>query len=194
MSIRNICFATAMALLLCGCASVKDVQEYSGTMEPGDGVLAIVINSDISFQNLRLIRPHDAFSAIAARYVPSGRTVRFVEMPAGEYQWVRVDVSENGYMRYWIPLDNDKEQRYHFTIKPGVINYPGDFEVGTDSRSFENRYYIQLIDRSAMLLEELHPEQRKMLDTTGWIYTGPGSDEFPGYFQSLVAAQKGKQP
>lgn len=182
------------ALCLSGCASVQDIQDYTGTIAPGDGVLVIVINSDISFQDLRLTRPHDAFSAIAARSVPSGRTVRFVEMPAGEYQWVRVDVSDNGYMRYWIPLDKDKEQRYYFTIKPGVINYPGDFEVGTDSRSFDDSYFIQLIDRSAMLLEELHPEQRRMLDTTGWIYTGPGSDEFPGYFQSLVIAQKGKLP
>lgn len=192
MKIRNLCFAVAMASLLCACASVKDVEDYDGTIAPGHGVLAIVINSDTWFEDLRLTRPHDAFAAIAASNVTKGRSVRFVELPAGEYEWARIDLNTGGYMHEWIPLDAKKQDRYRFTVKAGVINYPGDFVVGSDSR-YWGRYYIQLIDRSAMFLTDLTPDQKRMLDKSNWSYTGPGLDDFPGYFRNLVAVKE-QQP
>lgn len=182
----------AGSLCLTGCvASINEVENYSGALKPGDGVLVIAVNSDIWFQDLRLIRPNDdTFAAIAARNIGEGKSLRFVELPAGDYQWVKIDISDNGYVHRYVTLDDNKKQRFTFTVKPGVINYPGDFVVATSSNAFRTSYYIQLIDRSAMLLDDLTPDQKAMLDNLGWIYTGPGSDNFPAYLKFLTVKVK----
>lgn len=200
MSIRGLCLAAVMSLL-CSCASVKDVQDFTGTLAPGDGVLVVVVDTMVPFSDLRLTRPGDAFAAIAARDIPKGRSVRFIEVPAGEYQWAKVDLTNTAYGHYYVPLDKDKKVKYTFTVKPGVINYPGDLSIriDDDKQAFANanfyaainEYYIQLIDRNAMLLDDLTPDQAKMVQHLGLQYTGPGADTFADYYKSMVAARKG---
>jgi hypothetical protein len=192
MRVHCVVLLLASGFLLSSCASINEVENYSGKLEPGDGVLVIAVNSDVWFQDLRFIRPHDAFAAIAARNLPKGRSLHFVELPAGDYQWVKIDLSDNTYEHRWVALDDDKKQRFTFTVKPGVMNYPGDFVVATANNGYNTRYYIQLIDRSAMLLSDLGPDQKTMLDNLGWVYSGPGTDDFPAYLKSLKA--KVKQP
>ena len=197
MSIRNLCFAAVM-MSLCSCASVKDVQDFSGILAPGDGVLVVVVDTMLPFNDLRLTRPGDTFHAIAARDLQKGRSVRFIEVPAGEYQWTEVDLSNSG---YYVPLNRDKKLKYTFTVKPGVINYPGDLmiSVDEDKQIFASallygaihKYYVQLIDRNAMLLDDLTPDQAKMVRRLGLVYTGPGLDTFADYYKSVTSAHKG---
>lgn len=186
----------AAALLLSGCASVEDVQDYTGTLKPGDGVVAVVVDTMVPFANLRLIRPQDAVAAIAARDLPKGRTVRFVEVPAGEYQWARVDLSSYG---YYLMLDKNEKQRYTFTVKPGVINYPGDLVISVEVKQLvlrnryywpSTRYYVQQVDRNAMLLDDLTPEQAAMVDRLNLVYVGPGTDDFESYYRSILTSHK----
>ena len=179
----------AAALLLSGCASVEDVQDYTGTLKPGDGVVVVALDTMVPFADLRLIRPQDAFAAIAARNLPKGRTVRFVEVPAGEYQWAEVNLGYYGYMHYFLTLDRNEKQRYTFTVKPGVINYPGDLVIDV----YENQadgFYIQQIDRNAMLLDDLTPDQAAMVDRLSLIYVGPGTDDFESYYKSILTSKK----
>lgn len=189
------------ALFLSGCvASVHDVKNYSGTLAPGDGVLIVAVDTMVPFSDLRLTRPKDTFAAIAASDLPRGRSVRFIELPAGNYQWAKVDLNSSGYAQYYVPLDRNKKQRYAFTVKPGVINYPGDFVLMVDpNRLIWNqsylytavgKYYIQLIDRNAMLLDDLTPDQASMIERLGLVYTGPGTDDFQSYYKSLLASHK----
>jgi hypothetical protein len=188
-------------LLLSGCvASVHEVKDYSGTLAPGDGVLVVAVDTMVPFNDLRLTRPNDTFAAIAARDLPKGRSVRFIEVPAGDYQWAKVDLSSYGYENYYVALDRNDKQRFTFTVKAGIINYPGDFVLMVDpnklvwSQSFlytaVGRYYIQLIDRNAMLLDDLTPDQASMIERLGLVYTGPGTDDFQRYYNSLLASHK----
>lgn len=196
MSSSRIYPLLAAALLVSGCASVEDIQDYTGTLQPGDGVLVIAVDTMVPFADLRLIRQQDALAAIAARSLPKGRTVRFVEVPAGEYQWARVDLNAYG---YFLSLDRSEKQRYTFTVKPGVINYPGDLVISVDERQVvlrnryywpSTRYYIQQIDRNAMLLDDLTPDQAAMVDRLGLVYVGPGTDDFASYYKSILASHK----
>lgn len=196
--------AMAAVFLLTGCvASVSAVKDYSGKLAPGDGVLVVAVDTMLPFSDLRLIRPNDTFAAIAASNLQTGRSVRFIEVPAGEYQWAKIDLNDNGYVHYYVALDQNKKERYTFTVKPGVINYPGDFVVTIDENrkvwvkaylyQAINRYYIHQIDRTAMLLEDLSPDQATMVQRLGLVYTGPGNDDFLAYYNSLKSARKDAQ-
>lgn len=194
----------AISFLLLGCAitPINDVDNYSRPIKPGNGILVIAVDSMIPFSDLRLARPDDTFAAIATRLIPVGRTIRFVELPAGDYQWTTVDLG-SGWGHVYVALDRNKKEKYTFSVKPGVVNYPGDFIVTLDDSelaqfvyshyaSYEtvmrllNRYYMQLTDRDAMLMGDLSADQMQMVNRLGLVYTGPGSDEFPQYYKSLL--------
>lgn len=176
------------ALCLSGCAaSVDEVKDYHGKVAEGDGILAVSVDSTMDFAFLRITRPDDTFAAIVARNLEQGRSLRFVEVPAGQYQWVRVDITENGYWHSYVSLDENKKRRYTFTVRPGVINYPGDFVVENDPDDWDE-YHIQLIDRSALLLREMTPDQLQMAQRIGLRYVGPGNDEFLDRYKVLLAA------
>lgn len=176
------------ALGLSGCvASVDEVKDYHGKVADGDGILAVSVDSTMNFDYLRITRPDDTFAAIVARHLEQGRSLRFVEVPAGQYQWVRVDITDNSYWHSYVPLDENKKRRYTFTVKPGIINYPGDFVVENDPDDW-NKYHIQLIDRSALLLREMTPDQLQMAGRVGLRYVGPGDDEFLDQYKTLLAA------
>lgn len=198
-------FLMLFGLVLTGCASINDVEDYSGKMHPGNGILVVSVDTMIPFSDLRLIRPDDTFAAIAARNLPLGRSLRFVELPAGDYSWARVELGNDGYYEHYIALDKSKKERYTFTVKPGVVNYPGDFVVQLDEGDllklipaniagyqifdYLSGFYIQLIDRNAMLLQDLKPEQKGMIAKLGMVYVGPGMDSFSDYYKSIAGNQ-----
>jgi hypothetical protein len=203
MTSVKTCLALAAGLLLSGCAaSIQDVKDYEGSLAPGDGVLVVAVDTMVPFSDLRLIRPNDTFSAIAARTLPKGRSVRFIEVPAGDYEWAKADLG--GYQRYYLALDRNKKQRYTFTVKPGVINYPGDFVLMVDDSQVVwadayfygaiNSYYVRSIDRNAMLLDDLTPDQAKMVEHLGLVYTGPGTDDFETYYKALPSNSRKGAP
>ena len=208
MTIVKTCLALAGGLLLSGCAApIQDVKDYQGTLAPGDGVLVVAVDTMVPFSDLRLIRTNDTFSAIAARTLPKGRSVRFIEVPAGDYEWAKVDLNTYGDQQYYLPLDRNKKQRYTFTVKPGVINYPGDFVLMVDDSQVVwgdayfygyygaiDSYYIRLIDRNAMLMDDLTPDQAMMVEHLGLVYTGPGTDDFETYYKALLLSSHKRAP
>ena len=166
-------------------ASVGDVEDFHGNVAAGNGILAVSVDTSTGFDFLRITRPDDTFAAIIARHIQSGRSLRFVEVPAGEYRWARVDIVDVRYLHTYVELDRDKERRYTFTVKPGVINYPGDFVVENDLDNLD-RYHMQLVDRSALLLKAMTADQLQMAGRVGLQYVGPGSDDFLNQYKTLL--------
>src|ERR1700742_3626574 len=100
---RNLCLALAAGLLLSGCgATIQDVKDYEGTLAPGDAVLVVAVDTMVPFGDLRLIRPSNTFSTIVATDLHKGRSVRFIEVPAGDYQWATIDLNTR-YGHYFLP-------------------------------------------------------------------------------------------
>ncbi|MDE2236190.1 MAG: hypothetical protein KGK44_11690 [Gammaproteobacteria bacterium] len=170
-----------LSLLITGCAtSLENADNFTGKIPKGMGLLVVAVDSTVPLGDLRFKLPDDTFAAVAARHIHEGRTVHFVLLRAGNYLWTRVDVSLGYGMSGWIDLDEAHKEHFTFSIQPGVINYPGDFVV-----VYHSGYHIELIDRTAMMLQLLSVTQRKIIKNSRLIYTGPGNDIFYDYYEKL---------
>jgi dienelactone hydrolase len=196
--------------LAAGCSSVSDVQYAGQPIPKGKGILLVSVQSDVPVFALKLADVAGKSSDTAVIDLPQGHSVRAVILPAGDYQWTRIDLNEaNGYgldFTGWLDLTQFKDRSYHFSVKPGVVNYPGDLVIRVTNTvsqgglnlgelpnaaapprvTGDSRFYIDLIDRASItLISGLDPTQQEMGERLGIVYTGPGSDDFPAHFKSM---------
>lgn len=174
-------------VLFAGCvASVKDADQFSGTIPPGMGILVVTVDSTVEIPVLRLKRATDAFAAVAGRGIPAGRSLHFVLLPAGRYTWAQAQIPCNHMVTkfsapcYYLDFEMNDATRYTFDVKADTVNYPGDLEV-----IYSWGYQSELIDRTAMVLRDLNAAHGDIVRRFGFAYTGPGDDAFYDYYQSL---------
>lgn len=173
--------------MLTGCAaSVKDVDQFSGTIPPGMGILVVTVDSTVAIPVLRLKRATDTFAAVAGRGLPAGRSMHFVLLPAGRYTWAQAEIPCNHLVTkfsapcYYLDFEQNDTTRYTFDVKAGTVNYPGDLEI-----AYYWGYRTELIDRTAMAIRDLDASHGDTVHRFGFAYTGPGDDSFYNYYESL---------
>lgn len=195
---------------LFGCTSGRVVQNYNKSVQQGDGILLVVVDTQVPVSYLLLKRKDQVLTVTEISKFKKGRSVRFMELPAGTYEWTQVHLGQAGgsmgFMDYYLTMKDADRKYFTFTVKPGVTNYPGDFVINVKSLRWTDilaallggtlfnvghRYYLQLIDRDAMMQEMLTPPQRRMVKRLGMAYVGPGNDAFPAFYRSLTMQQGG---
>lgn len=179
----------------------QDADLHNARLKPNEGFLVVSVDTGVPFRSLRLRRPDEIFGDLVAQNQPVGRNVRMIVMPAGHYQWINVNLGTASWQRTYIWINTKQEEQYGFTLMAGKVNYPGDFVIQPIVSSglyktlmdvpnafvfFRGRYYIYLIDRFAMLYDELSPVQEQILKKYGLVYVGPGTDPFPGFYSYLL--------
>lgn len=205
---------TALILIflaaLAGCSSGQVIDNYAKPVAPGDGVLLVAVDTRVPINNLILKQQDKALSTTEVGSFTKGRSIKFVELPAGTYQWTKVDLGKfgNGFamVDYYLTMRPSAQKYFTFTVKPGVTSYPGDFVVNAKNPGWDiifsgreaeildrigDKYYLQLVDRDAMLLQTLSPEQQQMINRLGMVYAGPGQDDFPDFYKGLLVQQGG---
>ena len=116
------------------------------SVESGDGLLAVNINAPPFTSLVRIGKVGSVLGGVTLTSLDQWRTIRLVQIPAGEYRWTRVDLlGGGGYLRV------KDDPRYHFKVEPGVINYPGDLDVETVG----SRFHIGVPNRAARFLAAL---------------------------------------
>lgn len=154
-------------------------------LAPGQGYVAIAINSPSTFYTLKYKRPGEDSEHVAVEDIPVGRKVVFVPLPAGTYSWSRVEFGKLRYLDY-IQFRNKEvtsyvqfkgmEKALTFTVKAGVVNYPGDL-VLTRSDDLSS-YAVKTLSREATLIAGLNEEQRATVKKYGIVYSGVSEDHF----------------
>ena len=99
---------------------------------------------------------------------------------------------------------NDRGWDMHFSVRAGVVNYPGTL-VGSSATTNhlavvvpelnEHGFYTEPLlsyhfansDRAALELDAVDQQTREQIDALGLVYTGPGSDAFPASLKPLPA-------
>lgn len=174
--------AAILITLLSGCVSVKDdASRPPETLVPGQGMVVLVIDSDVSFQRLKFKRPGDVFETVAAMDVPSGRSVRFISLPPGSYYWDRIEFETSYNFSHYVDF-NDGSENLTFTVQAGKISYPGDLLI---HRASSGNYAVKELDHAAMVLSDINEQEKDLIAKYGIAYTGKGRDKFYEYYDSL---------
>ena len=141
-------------------------------LAPDQGLLLIAIDTDFNFDSLRIQREGSLSSEVINGIRP-GTTSQLYVATAGKYYFEHTSIASWEYR-----LGNDPE--FHFEVKAGVVNYPGDLifrKVGAwRSRRWLSNRGLRAMD----WIETTHPALRAI----PFEYSGIYPDPFPAFYRA----------
>jgi dipeptidyl aminopeptidase/acylaminoacyl peptidase len=178
------CGVLLLALLgLVGSAHTAEIQPGDKVqIKEGIGVLAIDFDAPQYANLLKIDRVGSLLGWVNVNHVHAGHNFRLFEIPAGEYRWSRIDL-----MSGWEYLRVRDDPRYRFRVLPGVINYPGTFEV-TNSVVW-GRYHFSVGNHMARVLATLDHDYAGTQAKFPVRYLG----ELPDPFAEFVRSELGER-
>jgi dipeptidyl aminopeptidase/acylaminoacyl peptidase len=160
-------------------ARAIDAHEFTAgdkvALKPGNGLVALDVTSAGDILSVEYNEARSAFGAAKLTGLGSGRNIRLIELPAGEYRWSRVNLPFNYYLR----VRNDA--RFHFIVVPGQITYAGSLAVQASGRA--GNYAMSVVNRSAQIMIDLDRAFPGMRAQFGMEYRGAFPDRFVPFAQ-----------
>lgn len=169
-----------LGLQLSGCGATKvsaQKQDTDKLTSNTQGYLLIGLVNNYSLDALYIWGEKDL--KLTQNDLSAGENYILIPVPAGNYRLGQINY--NYYIR--TKLDDDL---WHFTVKPGHINYVGHLTVNRPFFwFFANDVELKNQAVGAQIyLEEYFP---KLLGERSLIYAGPGQDRFFEYLTQLEA-------
>ncbi len=178
-------------LFLCACISVGFAanaigKEYtpgeSIDLKPVDGLLAVDVDAAGLISGVKIDRIGALLGGTTLTKLHWGTNVRLIALPAGDYRWSRIDLSSVGlYLRV------RDDQRFHFKIEPGVVNYAGDFNVTPVGDGLS--YNLDVLDHATRMMAHLDRDFPGVRRRFSLRYQG----KFPDRFPQFAAEELGEQ-
>lgn len=182
--------ALLVLTLLAGCSLAHESTVLPDKLDPDQGMLVLVIDSNVPFQRLKFQRAGDVFETVGAMDIGTGRTIRFIQMPPGNYYWSRIEFATDFNYAQFVDFTHGSTD-LAFTIRPGTVSYAGDLLIRGNVTGgwsiLSQNYHVRLLNHSAMLLNDIDVAQRTFITKHGIAYTGKGVDRFFDYYDSLSA-------
>jgi hypothetical protein len=162
----------ALCALTLGCTTLRPVPPGEvPSLSPGQGLLAVHIDSNVPIRQLRFSR------GTAAEDVPAGSHLLLLLVDAGSYRWTEIVLAPQ--LRYPVPA----EWAWTFRVKSGYINYVGHIEIrdiGSEQMMGRNP---NRSSQAARELRRLHPELASRFPAR---YAGRVRDDFLERYWSTV--------
>ena len=142
-----------LVLALSACGSVAPVFKVNDALGPGEGGVLLMIHSEFNEVSFK-INETGFGKVFVTDPFDAGVQFRMVKLPAGKYEIGSVAASGVLFITHDLT----------FTVKPGVMNYPGDVFLsraftsgGALSETSVNLDFIDKQDRLEALLAERYP-------------------------------------
>lgn len=117
--------------LLMVLATVAGAREIApgDTVEPreGRGLVAIAVEAALPVSSLKIDRKDGGFGGQRLLRLGHGRSLRLLELPAGDYRFSRLEIGLDNRPLWYLNLS--KDGRLDFKVEPGVISYAGDLDL-----------------------------------------------------------------
>ncbi|ANB19233.1 S9 family peptidase [Dokdonella koreensis] len=175
--------------LLMVLAAVAGAREISpgDTVEPreGRGLVAIAVEAALPVSSLKIDRKDGGFGGQRLLRLGHGRSLRLLELPAGDYRFSRLEIGLDNRPLWYLNLS--KDGRLDFKVEPGVISYAGDLDLIALGYS---RFHTAPRNRFAQLaidLDKDYPGLRKR-----WPLRWQGA--VPDRFGEFLANELGDMP
>jgi len=176
----------AIAMLLAPLAPAEAFMHHidandSVALDDDEGLLVVAVDASSPLQILRVRRQGALLDFANLRRIPIGQTIELYRVKAGEYRWDAVEVAPFG-LKY--DLEDDPE--FHFTVRPGVVNYAGDLLVRPVGLF---NAYFHVANRGLIALDWLETE-RAAAAKLPFAYSG----HYPDPFAEFYRRERGSAP
>ena len=149
------------------------------TLAPDEGLLVVGVDSSRVLDVVQIRRDNKIFGGDSIRNVPPGHTSRLYVATAGDYRWDSIEIYFAGNPFIGFNLADDPE--FHFQVKPGVINYPGDL---VDRSYGFTTALIHTVNRGLVAIDWLHAHHPAVYERFPLVYNGHYVDPFPDFYKT----------
>lgn len=188
----------SIALTIAGCSTSSPpillALDQTIRLEPDQGILIVEVDASEAVQRL-VLQPTDRFaSTIDLEDLAPGRRARLLVLPGGLYRWSEIDmkggeaVDGRQYPTTW-RIDST-DDHWHFSVRPGVVNYPGMLVL---ERVGPVHMRMYTLNRSAQLIESVGGQGGRLVSDYPIAYSGRGRDDFLEFYASKLASERMKK-
>ena len=185
---RSLC-ALGLGLLLCTVLLQQQAQARAREIPPGkpvelaadEGLLVVAVDTNAPLGLLRIVPLRGTGAIRDANPFEKGSTYRLYAVDAGRFRWFETQRKD---LRVEVRLSMAREE-FSFDVKPGVINYPGDFIFRGDGIWFGR---VHIANRGLPVLDWLRQAHPGLLQRYGLGYTGRYPDPFPAWYARVVSS------
>jgi hypothetical protein len=154
---RGAILSVLAAFVLSACGTVAPVFKLNESLGANEGGVLLMIHSE--FNNVEYKIKEIGFGKVfVTSPFDAGAQFRMLKLPAGDYEFGSVGVGNKLFI-----IENAK-----FTVKPGVMNYPGDvfisrafYRDGTLDYTHVRLQFVDKQDRLEALLAEHYPSLQR---------------------------------
>ncbi len=155
-------------------------------LRPDEGLLLVSFDTDTPVQSARFSKRGAALVSGVLAQLKQGRTTELYVVPAGQYQWGRINFVSSSYWRTYFDLSDDAE--YAFEVKPGRITYAGDLVFRPSSL---RSAVVHVANRSLPALDWLRAQHPSIDASYPFEYSGHFPDPFPAFYRNELARVSG---
>ncbi len=177
--LSGLAIGLLVLLLPAARASIREVDPGEvRALGADEGYLVVDVDSSDYIGVLRISKQGSLTGGENIKDLQAGQTRKLFVVTAGAYRWNDIHYLL-GNMHYQFDLKNDEQ--FHFQVKPGIINYPGDLNyrpIGTE------RATTSILNRGLEAMDWLQATHPVVWTSTPFLYTGPVPDPFPDFYRA----------
>lgn len=147
-------------LLMAGTAHAREIAPGATVeLREGHGLVAIAVTTEVPVSSLKIDRKDSAFGGQRLLRLGDGRSLRLLDLPAGEYRFSRIEIGLNNRPMWYLNLRNNG--RLDFKVEPGVVNYAGDLDLIPGGYGIFHTVQRDRLAQLAIDLDARHPGLRQ---------------------------------
>lgn len=150
------------------------------TLKPDEGLLLVDVDTQTPIDALRFVQPGNDTGSKTITDLPKGQTTRLYVVTAGSYHWSRLEFTSHD---HWFFFELNRYPDLAFEVRPGVINYPGDFLYRPS-----NRIAVRVPNRALVGIDWLRANAPGVYTRFDFDYSGHYPDPFPAFYKAALTA------
>lgn len=127
-----------------GCAT-PNIKPGDTNLETNQGILVTRIHTNIKGGNALIHHKDQAAPSAKFEQIKAPKDLKVIKIESGEAQFSRI---------YWANLETWRKRSGYFVIKPGMINYVGDFVIEWNNKDGRLGVITLHIDREEETIKE----------------------------------------
>ena len=176
-----------LCLFLAGCASkINTISNNLQVNLPEKmGYVLLPVSTNTSIFELRISgSKYFKFNKEDLKYK---QNYMLIQLPEGKYSYSEIRLNK------YTVVNDFKSGLWDFTVKRGVINYVGDFNLTNHSKTYGTyNLTYEIHNNSSIALEYLENKHPDIVKEYNVVYGGPGNDDFFDFVESLSVKKEGQ--